>query len=179
MHRRIVFIAGIHGVGKTWFCQQVANALALDHISASTLIRRARQQSTDDHKAVADVAQNQDVLIAALHRHQWQSPALLLDGHFCLLTLDNTIQAVPNSTFRQMNPALVILLHAPVSIIHQRLQVRDQRTLPLDDLTALQTAEMRHAQAVCVELSIPLQTMSSSDVAEACASIQQTILQKD
>ena len=34
----------------------------------------------------------------------------LLDGHFCLLNIDNTIQDIPFNTFREINPIFIILI---------------------------------------------------------------------
>lgn len=174
MQRAIIFVAGIHGVGKTSFCQRVAEALAFDHISASTLIRRAQQRSSEQHKAVAAVAQNQDALISALQKHHWEAPVLLLDGHFCLLTTANTIELVPVATFREMSPVAVILLQEQVATIQQRLQARDSVGYPLDLLEALQTTETQQATLVCATLGIPLLTVTGGDVTEALDFIRRT-----
>jgi len=161
-------------VGKTFFCQQVAKAPALDHISASTLIRRAQQRASEQHKAVADVSQNQDALISELHKHQWQAPALLLDGHFCLLTTANAIQPVAMATFQQMRLAAVILLKEQVATIQQRLQARDSVAYPLHFLEALQAAETHQADHVCAETGLPLRMITSGDMTEALDFIRRT-----
>lgn len=172
MQRTIIFVAGIHGVGKTSFCQQVATQLGLDHISASTLIRQAKQQSSDQSKAVANVFQNQDILISALNAYQWQSSALLLDGHFCLLTTENSVQPIATATFEHMRPASVILLYDKAETIQQRLQERDNRIYPLDLLERFQATETKQAGSVCAELNIPLLTITSAEVAKALDFIQ-------
>lgn len=180
MQRTIIFVAGIHGVGKTFFCQQVAKKLVLEHVSASTLIRQAKHRSSEQQKAVANVSQNQDVLITELQKHQWKFPVLLLDGHFCLLTTTGIIQPVPIETFQKMNPASVILLTAPITVIQERLQSRDSQSYPIDFLEALQTAEINQAYGVCAELNIPLLTIISDDLTEAYDFIRRTTtLQKD
>ncbi|NTU81950.1 MAG: AAA family ATPase [Chloroflexales bacterium] len=176
----IIFVAGIHGVGKTSFCQQVAAALAFDHISASTLIQRAKQRAVERHKAVADVSQNQDILIAGLRAYKWAAPALLLDGHFCLLTKANAIEPVPIATFEQLGPVAVILLHAPIAIIQQRLQLRDSVAYSLDLLDAFQAAETQQADRVCAALDVPLFKTTSRSVTEGLDFIQRVITpQKD
>jgi adenylate kinase len=175
MTRSIVFVAGIHGVGKTSFCQLLANRLSLEHTSASTLIKRAKQQDLLHGKAVENVSANQDVLITALTRYHWSSPALLLDGHFCLLTTERKIQPIPLLTFRLMHPSSVILLVDEEEVIQQRLQERDQVTYPLDFLVDFQLAERNHAQTVCQELAIPLLTTTSDNIAEAAAFTQRVI----
>jgi adenylate kinase len=180
MQRAIIFVAGIHGVGKTSFCQRVAEALAFDHISASTLIRRAQQRSSEQHKAVAAVAKNQDALISELHKHHWEAQALLLDGLFCLLTTANAIQPVPMATFQEMCPGAVILLQEQAVTIQQRLQARDSVAYPLDLLEALQAAETHQATLVCDALGIPLLTITGGDVTEALDFIRRTTThQKD
>lgn len=180
MRRAIVFVAGIHGVGKTSFCQRVAEVLAVDHVSASTLIRRAQQRSSEQDKAVAAVAQNQNALISELQKHHWEAPVLLLDGHFCLLTTANAIESVPMVTFQEMSPVAVILLQNQVATIQQRLQTRDSVTYSLDLLEALQATETHQSNLVCAALGIPLLTVTDGDVTEVLDFIRRTTThQKD
>ena len=81
-----VFVAGIHGVGKTYVAGRLPPSYGLLHTSASKLIREERalpEWNTD--KRVADVDENQVALASAVARYNGKGGRLLLDGHFILL----------------------------------------------------------------------------------------------
>ena len=63
------FIAGIHGVGKTYLAKPAAVRLGMTYATASQLIREERgRASWDASKMVDDVASNQAALVAAVSR---------------------------------------------------------------------------------------------------------------
>ena len=50
MTKKIIFVAGIHGVGKTYLCQRLKESMGVDHFSASQLIsefKGEKSNSTD------------------------------------------------------------------------------------------------------------------------------------
>ncbi|MBK5007366.1 AAA family ATPase [Pseudomonas sp. S32] len=81
----IVFVAGVHGVGKTHLCQALATKTGLRHATASQLIREATQSvSWKNDKVVTDIESNQDALIVAVDEIMQHEDVLILDGHFVL-----------------------------------------------------------------------------------------------
>ncbi|OLU12789.1 hypothetical protein BVH01_20650 [Pseudomonas sp. PA1(2017)] len=82
-----VFVAGVHGVGKSYLCQQYALEYGVLHESSSGLIRQElslAQWSAD--KKVKNVDANQLALRSAVNRINHQGLSLLLDGHFVLIS---------------------------------------------------------------------------------------------
>jgi adenylate kinase len=56
-----IFIAGIHGVGKTYLAKQAASEMGLKYATASQLIREERgHASWDSNKRVDEVENNQN-----------------------------------------------------------------------------------------------------------------------
>ena len=63
----IVFVGGIHGVGKTYLGEPVAKTLGVRHATASQLIREERGlQSWGSDKRVSDINDNQRALVSAM-----------------------------------------------------------------------------------------------------------------
>ena len=64
MTHRIIFVGGVHGVGKTHFCQKLTEKFDVEHVTASSLIRRHIALSKS--KDVEDVKVNQSILVTEL-----------------------------------------------------------------------------------------------------------------
>ena len=156
MAPHIMFVGGVHGVGKTAFSRTVAQALHARHLVASSLIRDAGQPIVPGRKQVVTVSENQDVLVHALQTYQSFTNPILLDGHFCLLTSDAHIQDVPFTTFQHIAPkAALVIVDAPAAIA-ERLAQRDGTAPPTDVIAEFQNREREHADRVCHRLGIPL-----------------------
>ena len=66
--RRIVFIAGVHGVGKTTLCNELAARFNIEHFSASNLIAREKEEEHLRNKRVENIAGNQGEHVIILER---------------------------------------------------------------------------------------------------------------
>lgn len=90
-----IFVAGVHGVGKTYLASRLPSTLGLIHTSASKLIKEERAMpSWGVDKRVSDVDANQIALAAAVKRHNDAGVQLLLDGHFVLLNNNGRLSAL-------------------------------------------------------------------------------------
>lgn len=156
MTHQILFVGGIHGVGKTEFCRKIADQLKIDHITASTLIREARQSIADEQKLVAKVVENQELLIRSLRYYQDIPRPFLLDGHFCLLNKSTSVQPVPLDTFKQINPKAVIVLVDVPEAIMERIQKRDNISYDRNFINNFQSREINHARSICNTLNLPI-----------------------
>lgn len=73
----VIFISGVHGVGKTTFSKVVSEAVGIPAFSAGTLIGNYIGRLTTIDKQVADVTGNQNILVQAvrsLHKVQHDYP---------------------------------------------------------------------------------------------------------
>lgn len=156
---RVVFVGGVHGVGKTSLCRRLAADAGATHLSASSLIVGGEHVG----KLVDSVADNQRRLVRALRSYESPTPLLLLDGHFALLTTSGIPQAVPMWTFREIAPSGLILLMAPVAAVRTRLLARDESGVGADDVGALQEQEATSAAKIAESLRLPLLSISGLD----------------
>ena len=156
--RNVIFIGGIHGVGKSTLCKKLCNDLGLEYLSASKLIgdykNELARKNLDDGKSVANINDNQDILVEAVKGIVSLNEKFLMDGHFTLLDSKKAVQPIPLSTFASIMPgALIVLIDDPAAI-QGRLLSRDHTDYDLKLLEAMQTQEVKHAEYVGIKLNI-------------------------
>ena len=156
MHQLIIFVGGVHGVGKTEFSKRASQEIGFAHLTASSLIREMGVNIEQGVKQVSSVSHNQDALIAALTKYKSIHKYILLDGHFCILDAHRHIQKIPMSTFREIKPRVIVLVTEIPEVIVGRLSIRDNNFVNLDFIVEFQNRELAHAKDVCSELNIPL-----------------------
>ncbi len=159
---RTVFIGGVHGVGKTYFCKSLTDHFDVEHVTASELIGRHIKHQID--KTVPDIEKNQLILAEELNCYQTSCRTILLDGHFCLLNVTSDVRDVPLETFRAISPHAIILLIDKPEAISERLSKRDSHLHSTEMILALQSREIARANFVSRSLEVPISVI---EVAEA------------
>lgn len=155
MNFKVIFIAGVHGVGKGHLCSQMSKVLGVPCFSASQLIRNTKQKAVDDQKCVIDAEENQDYLIEALRNLHVSTDYIILDGHFCLHGGDHVID-VPVGTFENMGLRSIVLLQDAAQSIHDRMLDRDGHALEVSIINSLQNNEIERAKCIAELLRVPL-----------------------
>lgn len=153
--RRIIFIAGVHGVGKTTLCNDLTYRFGIEHFSASSLISKEKEEEHLCNKQVSNIADNQDYLVLAINKHFNSVSWYFLDGHFCLLNKHNEITQVPYSTYEGIAPSAILILVDNPESIRERLSSRDHIKYDLDLLRSFQEQEIIYATYVGSKLRIP------------------------
>lgn len=158
----VIFLAGVHGVGKGYLGAPVATSLGMAHCTASQLIRDEKGQATwSADKLVADVDDNQLALINAVNRHRASTRTMLLDGHFVLRSGAGGLIRLDTDVFSSLRLSGVILLCDDAKIIAARLANRDGVSMRSDSVAELASEEATHARAICRSLDIPLTIIES------------------
>lgn len=161
---KIIFIGGVHGVGKSTFVNSVkAKCHSVEGISCSTIMK----WKNPAHKKVENVEENQNKLLTNLPYFIDLDKNYLLDGHFCLLTEKNTIERVPIEVFENINPDMIILLEECPTVICQRLSDRDTIQYSEDLIKKFLLEERMYANEVADTLGIPLKC-SNSETRNIC-----------
>ena len=158
----MIFISGVHGVGKSYFCNLLKERLGISAYTASQLIAEAKQSGFSPDKKIADINQNQLYLLEAVDNLKSQGTEFLLDGHFCLLNTDGEITRIPEETFTQLNPDAIVLLTEDPDIIAQRRFERDRVEHKPDDIDRFQKAEIDYANEGAARLGVPLKVSRGS-----------------
>jgi adenylate kinase len=161
----MIFLGGVHGVGKTSMCAGVSERFSLQIISASAIIRAERAQpSWDSRTAVLNVGGNQGLLVRGVQRIVADAPdCYLLDGHFALRTLAGHIEAIDADVFRAIDVSGLICLIDDPAAIAQRLSAREGDVHDVISISQLQAAELSSAEAIARTLGLELNVIQAFD----------------
>ena len=152
-----IFVAGVHGAGKTFAAKPACEKLGLIHATASQLIREERgQASWDAAKVVSEVAQNQLALVSAARRVRESGAKLVLDGHFVLRRAVGDHERLPTEVFRALGCTAVLLIRCPAPVLLERLQAREDKSWNETELAIFSEAEEKHGIHVARVLNIPM-----------------------
>lgn len=158
----MIFVSGIHGVGKTYFCNMIKEKLGIKNYSASQLIAGRREKSFSADKFVSDIDDNQVLLLDAINELRQIDEEFILDGHFCLLNEDGVITRIPMKTYSLLKPdAMILLLENPKIIAERRLQ-RDGIQQDMRIIIDFQEAEKAYATEIAEQLNIPLEVSNGA-----------------
>lgn len=173
----VIFLAGVHGVGKGFFGTPAAISMGIAHLTASQLIREEKGQTTwGSDKQTSELDDNQLALICAVGKRRLTHPNLLLDGHFVLRNVQGLLTPLATSVFKELHLTGVILLTEEANIIASRLALRDKGTPDVQAISELAAAELTHAQAVCNELELPLIAIHAPTLANVTDAIKRLII---
>lgn len=154
MYKNIIFIGGIHGVGKSTYCQNVIDRYAIVHISCSSVLKW-QPENIECSKSVKDISKNQNQLVLNLKSIIQPHIKYILDGHFCLLKNGSSIEKISLSIFQDINPVAIAILSEDIKTICKRLEKRDDNKYSADLLDEMHKIEMEHGSWVANKLNIP------------------------
>lgn len=173
MKKNIIFLGGIHCVGKTTFSREIKKLIPqIETLSCSEVLK----WEDSSYKKVKDINDNQSRLIANLVEVIDIDKPYLLDGHFCLLNDDNKIEQVSLDIFRDINPEMIVILVEDLDIILSRLRDRDSREYDRDTIALLASEELKHAQDVAQAIGIPIHILNTSEHKEVIEDIRKFTL---
>ncbi len=161
----MIFISGVHGVGKSFFCNLLKDRIGVVSYSASKLISDRKKSGFTPDKRVDDIDENQLYLLDAVRDLKSCGDEFLLDGHFCLLNQKGEITRIPLSTFTTLEPDAIVLLTEDPAVIAKRRQDRDHVEHSAFDIKAFQDEEVKYAAEVSELMKVPLKiSTGSSDI---------------
>jgi adenylate kinase len=165
MTRQVIALTGLSGVGKSTLIRALAVSIPLEHLQASVLIKEGRHAIgdatiTQDQLRFVDIGENQNLLIRGFRLKAGTSNRLIiLDGH-TVIERDDGLTLIDARVFGAIGiDGMIFLADDPEAIAKRR---RDdparRRPVPsVDRLRLVQEEAQRHAVAICLALSVPLQ----------------------
>jgi len=161
----VIFVAGVHAVGKTTACQEAAKVCAIPHYSASALIKREKEAAIPQRgKVVTDIGSNQEILVRGTRRALAESDGnILLDGHFTLLNQAGEIERIEFDVFRLLRLDCAVIYQDDPKKISDRLGERDGETPSVDLIAHHQSEELLYAKDVSNKLGISLTILNAFD----------------
>lgn len=152
----VIFVSGIHGVGKSYFCNIMKKRLDVESYSASQLIAARRNEGFSENKFVSDIDDNQDLLVEAIDELREAGKEFILDGHFCLFNESGEITRIPRNTYMILKPDIIILLTEQPEIIADRRLKRDNVCQDVSEIVKFQTEEESYAKEIAEQLGVSL-----------------------
>lgn len=150
---KIFFVGGIHGVGKSYFCERVTKETGINTYSASKLIANLKQDQFKNDKLIADIGGNQNYLLDAVKKISDKD--YILDGHFCLLNSSGEVERVPLDTFKQLPINAIMVIYDDVSKVVGRLNARDGIKHSEVTFEKFQNEELSYAKEIAELLCVP------------------------
>lgn len=156
MSKKIIFVAGIHGVGKTYLCQRLKESMGVDYFSASQLMDEFKsEKSNSTDKSVKNINNNQGLLLKAIEKYIQPTRLTLLDGHCCLFNSAHEVERIPIETFIGIKPCSVIVLYDEISSIVEKISGRDGVSYDSKILSCFQDEEIKYAREIAQRLRVP------------------------
>ncbi|MBD2298869.1 ATP-binding protein [Nostoc sp. FACHB-190] len=174
--RKIIFVGGVHGVGKTTFCNEILSNFNIKYFSASHLISLEKEEKDFHNKQVGNIPGNQDILLTAIDKYLRNDDWYLLDGHFCLLNKNNEITPIPYSTYKGICPSAILVLVDHPENIYNKLIARDSIKYELTLLESFQKQEIAYAEYIKDNLNIPYLMCNTTEVQDTIFSFIEGLL---
>lgn len=152
--KKIIFLAGIYGVGKSTICNQIFDKLKIRFYSASKLISEENMECYGENKLVKNSDRNQDILINQVRKIK--ESVFILDGHFCIQDKNDEIIILNDYIYKLLNISEIILIYADSKLVYKNLLKRDNKEYSLAFIEKLMMYEERQAEIVSKKYNIPL-----------------------
>lgn len=160
-NKNIIFIGGIHGVGKTFYSNNLSKCSNIPHYSCSELISRFK--SIDNKtKLTKNINENQSLLKLAVDSYLSPNNKYILDGHFCLINDKGEICRVPEKIFLELNMSNIIVLENDCNKIIDNLKRRDNRVYSKSLISSFQNEEILYAKYIAQLLNISIEIINLS-----------------
>jgi adenylate kinase len=170
----IVFIGGIHGVGKSTICRQICDDVKLEYLSASELLKWNDIRENAQNKKVNNIPFTQERLILGLTNSIQKNKYYLLDGHYCLLDKENEIVNIPLDTFKLINPISLNIILGDITEIKTRLEKRDNILHDHNLLNRMQERELDYARQLSKIFGVTLNIGTLNNFSELLTSLHIT-----
>lgn len=152
----IIFIGGVHGVGKSTVCNKLAAHLKISYLSASDVLKWKDINVDVRNKLVTNIPDMQDRLIKGLQGIIEPNRYHILDGHYCLFNKEGVATKVPFSIFEVINPMYFVIIIGDAIKISEALKTRDQKIYSEESLVYMQTMELEYAKEIAQKLKTQL-----------------------
>lgn len=161
----VIFVGGVHGVGKSAHCQLYSERTGVSWFTASSLIEAERHASiTQGSKAVVNPVGNQELLLRSVRKLMAADHPMLLDGHFTILDSGENIVPIDVGVFEQLGLKGIVLIQDQPGAICARLRERDGHDWSIHKVSLHQKAEIDHARIVAEMFHVQMLLIEAFDV---------------
>lgn len=155
-------VCGIHGSGKTVYCQSMKKKMGLPCYSASELINKTIAIQQVRTKNIDRINERQDALINEVDRLEKVYGEIILDGHLCLINKDGNVERIPQEVFMSFHISEIRVLKSDENEIQRRMKERDGIDWSLEYIEAFQTEEINYAKELSELCNVELKIIDTS-----------------
>ncbi len=168
--QKTIFVAGVSGVGKTTFLKSLACRTEFQHLTASQIIKDQKrhiksQGMTSEELRLANIGDNQKVLIDGFHRQKTpQIGLIIIDGHTVIDTPEGLVE-IEGSVFKRLGIDHFIFLKENPAEILKRRQADLSRERPLVHAELIeehQAISFSVTAKIAETLSVPLTPLNTN-----------------
>lgn len=172
---KVVFVGGVHGVGKSSMCANAARRVGATHLTASTLIREAKQEAiAAADKLATDVPGNQELLLKRFFERTSADTALiLLDGHYTILNAKGEPVRLEAALFAALGVSTFLCIRDDAEAIAARLADRDGHGPSIQDVAIHQQVELDQAARVACQRGADVQVIEAFDTDSLVAALRE------
>lgn len=151
----MIFVTGIHGVGKSEYSRKLADQLNIPWYSASKIISSIDSERIYPQKLVDTIDSNQQLLINGCLQLNERYKDYVLDGHVCLLNDNGEVEEINSLVFEAIGVKKLIIVVADAETIQKRVANRDKLEWSLQMIEDFQNREIKYAKHIANKLEVP------------------------
>lgn len=173
MTQRLIAVVGVSGVGKSTFLKAAGEFLTFKHLTAGSLIGKARAEIYEhDDLRLQDIDENQRLLVKGFEREKNTAGSLvILDAHTVIHGASG-LEVIGPRVFAAFRPDAIAHVEAnPRHILANRMgdQMRKRPLLSIEDLADQQALSRAAAMEIAQALSIPFRSFTRRELSEFCS----------
>lgn len=158
----MIFLAGIHGVGKSTLMNKIKEVNNIAIYSASELISTIKTSDYIKNKNRKNIGSDQNILLKAIELFV-KEKKYILDGHFCLLNNNDQITRIPSTIFEELKIEIIFILTAEINTIIHRLKKRDGINYNYDMISQFQNEEIKYGKEIADKLKKNLEVLTNEE----------------
>ncbi len=168
-NKNIIFVAGVSGVGKTTFLKKIAENAEFQRLTASLIIKEQRkyigvQKMTSEELRLANLADNQKVLVDGFHRLKIpQMDLIIIDGHTVIDTPNGLIK-IESSVFKGLGVEhFIFLKEQPAEILKRRRadSSRNRHSISAELIEQQQAKSLVVTAKIAEVLGVPMSILNT------------------
>lgn len=160
---QVIFCTGVHGVGKSTFCEALKQEKGIDFYDASKIISDEKKVEIAtkqiDERHLGD---NQKYLLMGLEKIK--DEIIILTGHTVFINkTGNGFIKLPIETFEKLNILKIVLLIDDPRKIADRLTSRDGKSYDIKFIGDYQIAEIEYSEHITNVLGVDCEIINYSN----------------
>lgn len=158
----MILVCGIHGSGKTQYCNNLKLKYGINVYTASQLIDERIPLKQNKTKKIDQINRRQEVLLEKVKSLLSCEKNFILNAHLCLVNKENKIERIPLNVFQSMPITEIHLVECSSVEIRDRIYHRDEIVWDEIFINKFIETERKYAQELAELLNVNLKIADTS-----------------